>query len=517
MKSVLYARVSSEKQDVDLSISGQIKALLVYAVQNKYEVVREFVDEAESGKTSDRPQFLEMISFAKQKPKPFDVVLVWKFSRFARNREDSIFFKSKLRKLGVVVKSINEPVDDTPEGQMFEGFLETMDEYYSANLSREVTRGMRESASRGFFVGCNAPDGFNKVKVDEGGRERYKLAINHNRAPIIERLFNESDSGKGLTELTKELNKEGVLAPNGGAWTKTTIYGILTNEAYTGTLIWDKRNRKGREPIRVENAWPAIVSKELFERVNAKLKQRAFMFLHPRRVASAYLLSGIAKCGYCGKALVGVDAKHGRFSYYACGTILKQGSGSCKAKYQNRDKLETATIDEICRVILEEGQLNELVRLYNEENDASNHELKSKLIGINANIIDIDKKLERLINAVENGKVDLNDLAPRIKQHKEQRQLLEKNRWEVEWQLKNRRVELADTKTVRRCLSELREVLAEGSLDEKKTVVKGFIKEIKVKGGSVNMTYRMPLPAKGSNEELATVPRIVQHGGRYRI
>jgi len=120
MKVVLYARVSSERQDIDLSISAQLKAMREYAQRNGHTVFREFVDEAESGKTANRPAFREMIAVARLKEPPFGGILVWKLSRFARNRKDSIIYKSLLRKQGIQVISINEPIEDTPTGQLFD-------------------------------------------------------------------------------------------------------------------------------------------------------------------------------------------------------------------------------------------------------------------------------------------------------------------------------------------------------------------------------------------------------------
>jgi len=181
MKAVIYARVSSERQDVDLSISAQLRALREYALRNSYYIVREFIDEAESGKTTDRPAFREMVSMARRAAKPFDIILVWKYSRFARNREDSIIFKTMLRKAGVQVISITEPFEDTPTGRLLEAMIESLDEFYSANLGEEVTRGMRESASRGFYVASYAPYGYRKVKVPDGSRERPKLEIDHTK------------------------------------------------------------------------------------------------------------------------------------------------------------------------------------------------------------------------------------------------------------------------------------------------------------------------------------------------
>ena len=170
MKVALYARVSSDKQDTDLSLSAQLKALRDYAERNNYLVVKEFVDEAESGRTAARPAFRKMISMAKRPGKPIDAILVWKYSRFARSREDSIVYKTLLRKNGIQVISINEPFEDTPTGRLLEAMIESLDEFYSANLGEEITRGLRESASRGFFLTSKAPYGYRREKVKDGDK-----------------------------------------------------------------------------------------------------------------------------------------------------------------------------------------------------------------------------------------------------------------------------------------------------------------------------------------------------------
>ena len=157
MDVAIYARVSSDKQDVDLSISAQLRALIQFAEAQGHHVVRQFVDEVESGRSIHRAEFQEMISLARRKPPPFQAILVWKLSRFARNRKDSILYKSFLKKQGVKVISINEPLNDSPTGGMMEGIIEVLDEFYSANLAQDVVRGMKEAASRGFWVSAGTP------------------------------------------------------------------------------------------------------------------------------------------------------------------------------------------------------------------------------------------------------------------------------------------------------------------------------------------------------------------------
>ena len=215
MKVALYARVSSDRQDVDLSITAQLKALREYASRNGYTVVKEYIDEAESGRSIDRPGFQNMIATARQKLTPFEAILVWKLSRFARNREDSIIYKSLLRKHGIQVISINEPVEDTPSGKLLEGIIEVIDEFYSANLSQDVLRGQRENASRGFYNGGRPPYGYVRVKVKDGTTSRTKLEPDPKTAPITQRIFRERLTGKGLKAIARSLNGDGISSGTG--------------------------------------------------------------------------------------------------------------------------------------------------------------------------------------------------------------------------------------------------------------------------------------------------------------
>lgn len=517
MKAALYARVSCEKQDVDLSVSAQLKALREYAARNQYEIVREFVDEAESGKTTARPAFREMISRARRSPKPFDLILVWKYSRFARSRQDSIVFKTMLRKNGVQVISISEPFEDTPTGRLLEAMIESLDEFYSANLGEEVTRGMRESASRGFFVARFAPYGYRKTRVKEGNKERTRLEVEPHHAQVVASIFKEALEGKGLKQIVKRLNADGIASPRGKGWIKTAVYRILTNEAYTGTLVWGRRSFRNLAPVRLEDAWPTIVNRDTFQQVQVLIRERAPARIHPRRVESRYLLSGLAKCGHCGKALVGQDAKWGKYSYYVCGTLLKKGSGSCQARYLNRQQFEDLVVDKIKEHILTKENITELVLLVNEEIHAATRENNQHLTAIVQEINEGNRRLDRLYDALETGKMKLEDLAPRIEHLRIRQEQLRVTRVELERLLSDKRVELADTATVTRYVEDLRSLLSESSLGERRSFVRSFVKEVKVTDTEVLLTYTIPLEVKGAiNEELG-VPSIVHYGGRRRI
>jgi site-specific DNA recombinase len=514
--AAVYVRVSSEKQDVDLSISAQLKALKEYAARNGLKIVREYVDQAESGKTAARPAFREMIAAAKRSPRPFGVVLVWKFSRFARSREDSILFKTMLKKAGIKVVSISEPSEDSPTGKLLEAFIESLDEFYSQNLGEEVTRGMRESASRGFYLSAVSPYGYTKIKVRDGAKEHVKLQIDPSKAQTVRRIFEAVLDGNGLASVVKRLNGEGIAGPKGKGWSKTCIRQLLANEAYIGCAVWGRDSVRNLPVVRKEDAWPAIVSKEVFSRVQTAMLERAPQSVHPRRVDSRYLLSGIARCGHCGKALVGQDAKSGKFTYYVCGTVLKKGSGSCSGRYLNSERFEAALVNKLKERVLTTENLVELVKIVNEEIGSAAKEYSSRLDANLSETADVESRLERLYDALETGKVQLADLAPRIQQLRERRDQLVEFRWRLEQEFSERRVELADEKTIAACVHDLRGLLAEGTLAERRAFIRTFVKEVRVTGSDVVVTYTNPLGGVRTNEEKLGVLSIEQRGGRYR-
>ena len=167
------------------------------------------MEEAESGRTVDRPEFQRMIADARRGSRPFEIILVWKYSRFARSREDAIVFKSLLKKHGVRVVSITEPAEDTPTGRLLEAIIESLDEFYSANLAQEVLRGMREAASRGFFMPSRAPFGYRRVKVRDGTKDRPTLEPDSSTGPVVAGIFKAVEQGTGLTEVCRTPQQRG--------------------------------------------------------------------------------------------------------------------------------------------------------------------------------------------------------------------------------------------------------------------------------------------------------------------
>lgn len=300
-----YIRVSTEDQ-TELSPDSQVKKIHEYAKAHGYIVPDEYIfhDDGISGRTTKkRPGFNKMIATAKSTPKPFDAILVWKFSRFARNREDSIVFKSMLKKCGIDVISISEAVGDDKMSILIESLIEAMDEYYSVNLSEEVVRGMTEKVSRGKPVSI-PPLGY---KMSEG-----ELVIDEDAAPLIRKIFKDYLDGKGYREIAMNLNAKGFKTRRGNNFENRTVQYIINNPLYAGYIRWDIDGRGSRAYYRdgkemiVKGTHEPLISAETYETVKKKLAEEKVMnkkFERQTPVVNDFALRGLVRCSDCGGTL----------------------------------------------------------------------------------------------------------------------------------------------------------------------------------------------------------------------
>ena len=333
MNAVIYARYSSAAQ-TEQSIEGQLRVCREYAERNNYTVIHEYIDRAMTGTNDCRPNFLQMIEDAQKKQ--FDFIICYKLDRFSRNHYDSVFYKHKLQQSGVKVLSAMEAISDTQEGKLIEGILEIMAEMYSTDLSQKVKRGLKESAIKGTFTGGHILYGY-KV-VDK------RVVIDEEKAPAIKYFFEEYAAGKTKKKIVAELNAKGYTTHNGKRITINSFQSTLKNRKYIGENIFNG--------IVSENSYPAIIDKETFDRVQERLKERAFA---PARAKAKveYLLSGKAFCGHCGTQLVGISgtSKTGdKHHYYACAKRYK--THDCNKNNIKKDELENFVIDRTLEHVL---------------------------------------------------------------------------------------------------------------------------------------------------------------------
>ena len=252
--------------------------------------------------------------------------------------------------------------------------------------------------------------------------------------------------------------------------------------------------------------------REVFDAVQQSMRERAPNVQRPGRVGSTYLLSGLLKCGLCGRTYIGQKAKGGKFAYYICGTLYRDGAGTCEARYLNATRVEDFIVEKIRERILTEETIVELVTLVAEEIDAMAGELAGRVEAVEGELADVRKRLGRLYEALETSDLTLEVLSPRILSLRHREEQLEAALDDAARQLEQRRIELPTTEEMKEYVADLREFLKEGTIPERKALIRNFVEDIKVVGDEATLTYTIPMPKGGISQESAPVLDFVQSG-----
>lgn len=354
-----YIRVSTDDQ-TEYSPDSQLKLIQDYAVKNDIVLLEDFIfmeDGGKSGKSmAKRDKFLEMIAAAKRSPKPFDVILVWKFSRFARNQEESIVLKSMLKKNGIDVISISEPLPEGAFGDLVERIIEWTDSYYLVNLSQEVKRGMKERASRGEPV-APPPIGYDS--------KDGKYIPNEN-APLVRDIFNDYLNGVGMRTIAVKYSNLGMRTKRGNPLDNRTIEYMLRNPVYIGKIRWSVGGRAAStrhydDPSIMisDGKHEPIVDKEIFDAVQKKIDEQKRMYGKYQRSEQPFewMLKGLVRCSACGSTLILIQTKS---SSLQCHSYVR---GTCHTSHSiTVEKANAAVIE-----YLENAALSGEFSLYDEK------------------------------------------------------------------------------------------------------------------------------------------------------
>ena len=495
-RGVIYARVSSDSQDVNNSIEAQIAECQDFAKRNNITIVKLYIDEAESGLISSRPQFQDMMHDATAKEKPFDVIIVWKFSRFSRDKFDNTIYKNRLQRRGIRIISIKEPIDDSPAGQMMENMIESMDAFYSANLSQDVRRGQRQVAMRGYYPGNWAPYGYKIKKVQEdGGRAVHNTFIpDPPYDDIVRRIFREASAGRSITETRDGLNADGIPAPKGGRWSESTIHQMLHNLHYAGFIVWGVNTKGEDPPVIAEGRHEPIVSKEEFDQATQVLASKFRDVINPRQVSSEYMLTSMLRCGLCGEKLTGLYSKEARIRYYVCTERKHHAIAGCELPFINVQKCDS----EVLRVTLDEllapENLQTAIDLISKELSGPYEQQASTVSTLEGQIRKVQEQQERVMQAFEAGAYSVTDFAKRIDPLRRSEADLAKKKADAESELNQQAAVIAKPQMVLDFAKDVGEFIRHSSAKERKQVLKKFIKTIWVYPGRVKIIYSIPLP-----------------------
>ncbi len=418
---VTYCRVSSDEQaSKDISIPAQRKALHRWVdEQLDHALLEEFVDEGESAyaPADKRPGFCRMIAYCRKHD--VELILVHKLDRFSRNREESILFKSLLRKHGVRVQSITEHYDpETPQGFLYEGMIEVINQFYSMNLATETLKGMRENAERGHHNGGRVPYGYRLERVpDAGGREHSRLVVGPDaEVEAIRTMFDLAvNGGLGCKSVANEMNRRKVPAPRSRHWNTSTVAAILGNRVYVGDQVWNKRGKdKKLNPesdwIVVEGTHEGLVDRELFEKRQAIASKRTFRQRKSEVRQVNYLLSRMMRCEHCGSNFVGrrqkyTNAKGETYDHlrYYCGGYLRKGASVCPSFPIVRDWLEEQVLGVLRTQICAPARMAELERLVRQKIDARRQTYGQDPGAVQRRIDAVDARIQNYYRAIGEG------------------------------------------------------------------------------------------------------------------
>ena len=404
MNGVIYARYSSDNQREE-SIDGQLRECKAFAEKNDIRIIDSYIDRALSAKTDNRPAFQQMINDSSKGL--FDVIIVWKLDRFARNRYDSAHYKAQLRKNGVKVISATEAISEGAEGVLLESVLEGMAEYYSKELAEKTLRGMTDNALQ-----CKSNGGQLLIGYKTDSELHYQ--IDTEMAPIVVEAFNLYAEGATMKEIVDIFNSRGIRTKRGKPITINAITNMLHNRKYIGEYKF--------KDIVIPNGIPAIISEELFDKVQVKMSTNKKAPAR-HKTDDEYLLTTKLYCGKCMSFMVGESgrAKGNRYSYYKC--VNAKRTKSCDKKAVKKDWIENIVVKQVMDTIMDDDLIERIIDSILKTLESENTTVPI----LKKELSETEKSIKNMINAIEQGII--------TKSTKQRLDELEKRKEELEIQI----------------------------------------------------------------------------------
>lgn len=399
--AVAYLRVSGRKQlDTDfgedgLSLPDQRRECGAYASGHGLVIADEYVERAETGTNTDRPALRALLERVAER-RDVKVVVVHKIDRIARNAEDYYALRARLRSHGVRLASVAEPIDTTPPGRLMEGFLAAVNEYYSANLSHEVRKGMGQKARNGGWP-HQAPVGYRNTRIDVEDRKVAVIVPDPERAPLITRGFELYATGEWTLEaLDEETYRAGLRNKRGNRVGVNGWARILARPVYAGVVTW--------EGVEYDGIHEPLVDRATYERVQQVLASRAMRGTRERR--HPHHLKGVLHCGVCGRRLAVMVAK-GRYRYFYClGQNTRKRTG-CREPYVPTDVLEAEVENLYERLALPEDLANELANAIAAEIDARQSRSQKDRTRLQRRRVKVEKQRKKLLDTYYADAIDI--------------------------------------------------------------------------------------------------------------
>ncbi len=422
--AVLYLRVSTKRQlKGEVSIPSQRKGCTLHCQQIGKPVLDEFVNGA-TGTDEARPAFQRMVEQAKQPGCRFDTIVVYSLSRFYRAGPEVELLIRALHKKGVKVTSATQPIGDDPVHAMLRQMIGMFDEYTSAENGKNVRRSMSENGHQGFWNGTTPPLGYRAVEAERrGAKIKKRLEVDPVERETVVRIFAlylEGPPGAcplGVKNTVKALNEAGLRTRRGARFGVATVHKILTSAYYAdGEYLWGVTNSRTGEPNDPEKVaripLPPLISRDTFDRVQAKLAGHNPRITPPRMVNGPSLLVGLATCATCGVRMTrtGTTRRHRRYSYYSCGGHHAKGATACPGRHVPMERLDTLVLAALEERLFAPERLRVLLSSLVEQQALRSTEVAGRLVALQATAEEAKARLVRLNKAIEDGVAEEDDV-----------------------------------------------------------------------------------------------------------
>lgn len=475
-RAVIYARYSSDNQR-DESIDAQVRASREYADKHNLTITKEYVDKAKSATTDKRPEFQNMISDSSKDL--FDIVIVHKLDRFSRDKYDSANYKRKLKANGIQLISVTENLDGSPESIILESVIEGMGQYYSANLAREVMKGLKETAYQCKHTGGTPPLGYD-IALDK------TYIINQNEAETVRQIFDMYINGHSYSQIIRQMTAKGYRTKINQQFRRNSLYSILSNEKYSGVYIYNKSSKKDpfgkrnshsykdeSEIIKIEDGMPAIIPKETFQKTQEMMNKRK---ISPaaNKAKELYLLSGLIFCGECNKPMQGNRRKSNNKPLYCSYRCSRRDEETqCENQEIRKEYIEEYVLSELEKNILNDKAIPILVEKINLYLTKKSSSSGAEIVNATKELTDVNTQIDNIVNAISNG-FSQGNFITKMKELEERKAQLELRISETE--LSN--TKKIDEEQIRKIISIFKQFVMERNLPECKKFIHNYVQKV---------------------------------------
>ena len=477
----LYQRISTDEDHQPTSLRTQRERLERYCeAMEDWHIVAAYEDQA-SGTSLHRPGLQQALELARVKD--IDLLLVYRVDRLSRKVRQLASLCEELDRVGVVLKSATEPFDTgSPAGRMMLQMLGVFAEFEHATIVDRVTAGLERRVREGKWMSGRLPYGYTRDP------QTKLLTPDPVKAPIIRRIFGLYADGKlGTTAIARILESEGAPSPRKTGWSPNALRVILANPAYTGLVRWNQDTHPGlHEPL---------IDDHLFEQAQQILRRRGEDATLRRGNPTDYLLSGLVRCHHCGRAYIGTSAhgRNGRYTYYTCSTRYKYGPTKCNGDRLPKNELEDAVLAQLTDLYRDGRLVQQALARASETIEKQRPQIEDQLGSVRAELGRIEQKLERYLEAFEDGQLSAALCQERIQSHQQRLEALRAQHAELTRRLATQAQTAPDRAALAGLADELDEIITGGKPEQAKELLRVLIKDIKVHSRHhIIPTYKIP-------------------------